>query len=299
MESYYNCLSVKADNFLWLLQDKALEITGEAIEEIEQGFIVRTEADIKPIKLQLIAYAKELETIMSDSINLEFSEETLKNQDWIASYRKSITPIECGKYYIHPSWFEGKKNKINVIIDPALAFGSGHHESTFGCLEALENLEHTFQEIELRNKEKENSKNWSNALKDKTILDVGCGSGILSICAKKNGAKVWACDTDELAIEATKDNMVKNNVLLDKVFLGSLHTIPTQKGKFDIILANILTDVIVALPLESYVKQKGYLILSGILEQYIPKVLNKFKNFKIVSQKINNEWATLVLQNKG
>lgn len=111
MESYYNCLSVKADNFLWLLQDKALEITGEAIEEIEQGFIVRTEADIKPIKLQLIAYAKELETIMSDSINLEFSEETLKNQDWIASYRKSITPIECGKYYIHPSWFEGKKKQ--------------------------------------------------------------------------------------------------------------------------------------------------------------------------------------------
>ena len=100
MESYYNCLSVKADNFLWLLQDKALEITGEAIEEVKDGFIIRTEKDIEPIKSQLIAYAQELETIMSESINMEFSEQTLKNQDWIANYRDSITPIVCGKYYI-------------------------------------------------------------------------------------------------------------------------------------------------------------------------------------------------------
>ena len=58
MESYYNCLSVKADNLLWLLQDKALEITGEAIEEVKDGFIIRTEKDLEPIKSQLISYAK-------------------------------------------------------------------------------------------------------------------------------------------------------------------------------------------------------------------------------------------------
>ena len=279
MESYYNCLSVKADNFLWLLQDKALEITGEAIEEVKDGFIIRTEKDIEPIKSQLIAYAQELETIMSESINMEFSEQTLKNQDWIANYRDSITPIVCGKYYIHPSWFEDKNHKINVIIDPALAFGSGHHASTFGCLKALEIVEAEFQ-----------------SLNNKKVLDVGCGSGILSICAKKSGANVWACDTDEVAVDSTKDNAVKNNVELEKIFLGSLNAIPEAKESFDIVMANILADIIVALPLQDFVKKGGYLILSGILDKYIPKVLDKFKNFKIVSQEINAEWATLVLQ---
>ncbi|WP_297812128.1 50S ribosomal protein L11 methyltransferase [uncultured Helicobacter sp.] len=312
MKSYYNYLSVKADNFLWLLQNKALEITGEAIEEIKAGFIIRTEKAIEPIKSQLVAYAKELEIIMAESINLEFSEKTLKNQDWVTNYRNSIQPIECGKYYIYPSWFKEKDHRINVLIDPALAFGSGHHESTFGCLKALGILEEAFQTIKLQTKAvnpntQKNassettslSKDSANTFKGKLFLDIGCGSGILSICAKKNGAIVWACDTDEIAINATKDNMIKNNIVLDKVFLGSLHTIPNEKGKFDVIIANILADVIVALPLESYVKQEGYLILSGILDKYVSKVLDKFKKFKIVSQEINQEWVTLVLQNKG
>lgn len=310
MESYYNCLSVQADNFLWLLKDKALEITGEAIEEIDEGFVIRTEKSIEPIKAKLIAYAKELESILVKSITLKFSEEVLKNQDWIATYCNSIKPIECGKYYIHPSWLEGKSDKINVIIDPALAFGSGHHETTFGCLKALESLGQALQKaktkpqkIKTRSLLHKNSLkalcqkyDFSILLKNRLLLDVGCGSGILSICAKKSGATVWACDTDEIAITATKDNMIKNDVILDKIFLGSLNSIPNEKGKFDIIVANILADIIITLPLESFVKQKGYLILSGILDKYLPKVLDKFKNFKIVSQETNQNWVTLVLQ---
>ena len=216
---------------------------------------------------------------MAESINMEFSEQTLKNQDWIANYRDSITPIVCGKYYIHPSWFEDKNHKINVIIDPALAFGSGHHASTFGCLKALGIVETEIQ-----------------SLNGKKVLDVGCGSGILSICAKKSGACVWACDTDEVAVDSTKENAQKNSVALENIFLGSLNVIPEAKETFDIVMANILADIIVALPLQSFVKKGGYLILSGILDKYIPKVLDKFKNFKIVSQEIKQEWATLVLQ---
>ena len=78
--------------------------------------------------------------------------------------------------------------------------------------------------------------------------------------------------------------------------MGSLNVIPEAKETFDIVMANILADIIVALPLQSFVKKGGYLILSGILDKYIPKVLDKFKNFKIVSQEIKQEWATLVLQ---
>ena len=83
---------------------------------------------------------------------------------------------------------------------------------------------------------------------------------------------------------------------MENVFLGSLNAIPEAKESFDIVMANILADIIVALPLQDFVKKGGYLILSGILDKYIPKVLDKFKSFEVVSQEINAEWATLVLQ---
>ena len=107
---------------------------------------------------------------------------------------------------------------------------------------------------------------------------------------------MWACDTDSLAIDSTKENVQKNYVILDRLFLGSLNMISQAKDSFDILVANLLADIIVALPLQDFLKREGYLILSGILEKYIPKVLAKFKDFKVISQELDAEWVTLVLQ---
>ncbi|MCH5323368.1 MAG: 50S ribosomal protein L11 methyltransferase [Helicobacter sp.] len=275
-ESCYSCLNVKVDNFLWLFKDKALEITQEAIEETENGFIIRTTHNVKPIQTQLQNYAYQLQEIMGEQVKLDFHLETLENKDWISLYQQSVKPIECGKYYIRPSWFKKKQKKIDIIIDPALAFGSGHHESTLGCLEALDSLD----------------------LANKQVLDVGCGSGILSIVAKKGGAReVWCCDTDEIAIQATLCNAKKNEIVLDKVWEGSLDKIP-KKTRFDVVLANLIADIIMVLPLDLQLKKGGILILSGILENYVPKILDKFKHLEKITQIYHNEWVTLILKNQ-
>ncbi|MDD6055633.1 MAG: 50S ribosomal protein L11 methyltransferase [Helicobacter sp.] len=286
MGQTYNCLEIKASDYLWLLKDKTLEITNEAILEIDGGFIVYSDKPLEALKNSLSAYTKELQSIFNTTINLTFNEKTCKNEDWIKKYKDSITPISCGDFYIRPSWFGAVDDKIDVIIDPALAFGSGHHATTFCCLEAINYIAKTFSDLTIQSK----------LLSGKRVLDIGCGSGILSICAKKLGASVWACDTDKIAVESTQENAKKNGVMLDSIILGSLNKLDKEKGSFDIILANILADIIVTLPLGEFIKPQGYLVLSGILDKYSQKVLDKFKDFKVIKQEIKEEWATLILQ---
>ncbi|CAM2893965.1 50S ribosomal protein L11 methyltransferase [Helicobacter burdigaliensis] len=274
MDTYYNCLIVHSSQHLEILEAKVMEMSDEAIEQIEGGFILRTQKDIPSIKKDLIFYINNLKELMQSDFEYSLEERKEKNQDWINEYCKSIAPIECGKLYIHPSWHEEKRDKINILIDPALAFGSGHHESTYGCLEVL-------QEIPLQ---------------DKKLLDVGCGSGILSIMAAKCGAKVWSCDTDEMAVLSTKDNASKNHIELQEVWEGSLDKITALQGSFDVVVANLLADIIVALPLQLYPKKEGVLILSGILNIYANKVLEKFKDFTILKQVEKGEWITFALK---
>ncbi len=161
------------------------------------------------------------------------------------------------------------------MIDPALAFGSGHHESTAMCLELLSTLD----------------------LKHKNALDVGCGSGILSIALKKQGVSALvACDTDSLAIEETLKNFSLNQIPLsvqDKIICGSTQKI---QGHFDIIVANIVADVIKSLYSEFVRLCNHTLILSGILETHLNSVLQIYYNgFEILEQRQRNEWVALKL----
>ena len=254
----------------------AFEIGISCIEECENGFIVRDEDEPSNLEFAFFEYKKALENSLQKPINLEIKSEKKANLDWINEYKKGVEPIAVGRFFVRPSWCESAKNEqdlIDIIIDPALAFGSGHHESTNMCLGLISKY----------------------AKPEFNGIDVGCGSGILSIALAKTGVKVSSCDTDEQAVSATKENALKNGVKLDNIWIGSVNN--SQK-KYDIVVANIIADVILMLQndLKKSVENGGILILSGILEKYLDRIKSSFSDLNLVEVSQKNEWVSLVFK---
>ena len=127
------------------------------------------------------------------------------------------------------------------------------------------------------------------------LLDVGCGSGILSIAACKCGAIVDLCDTDEQATASAIENFKLNHEKFNRIWTGSVQK---REKEYDIVVANIIADVLIMLAsdLQKAVKKDGLLILSGILDKYVDKVEQKFSSMKLVEKYQKEEWFTLVLQ---
>lgn len=252
------------------LKELAFELGISAIEEVADGFVVRSDEDLELVELGIKSFADKLGLKISTKCEIK------NNSDWIAKYQNSINPVLCGDFYVRPSWHERNDGSVDIIIDPALAFGSGHHESTHSCLELI-------------------SKYAKNNQSLKTALDVGCGSGILSIALTKLGLSVSSCDTESQAVESTKQNASKNSVELKEVLLGS---IDKANSSYDIICANIIADVIFLLSneLKSKLNEGGYLILSGILNRYKERILDEFKDLKLIENLSKNEWESFIYQ---
>ncbi len=202
-----------------------------------------------------------------------------ENEDWSKKWKENweVTHIS-DRVVIVPSWLEykPKDNEITVSLDPGCAFGTGTHQTTQLCVVAMEqNL---------------------NKIINKNVADIGMGSGILSIIAKKLGAKfVYGCDNDDTVIDVAKENAEKNNV--ECVFeLGTADKITTQ---YDFICANILHNVLYEImpELKRILKNDGLISLSGILDSKKDIVLEAIENNNLNIVKINymEPWISYVV----
>jgi len=271
--SQYYELVVTPSSQYNLVLDFILQLPIDAVEELNSSIVIRSEDTLEDIEWAIESYVAKLSTHLNQDIKIDFLMSQKENEDWVELYRRGVDPVEVGDFYIHPSWHEGKKDFHNIIIDPALAFGSGHHATTATCLSLLSD----------------------SGIKNKSALDVGCGSGILSIAAAKLGAHVDMCDSDPLAVKSAEENAKINGVVIENSWEGS--AVDSTK-EYDIVIANIVADVIVAIApsLKKCLKIDGSLLLSGILDKYEGKVTDKFKDFKVLKRLQQDEWVSLLLQ---
>ena len=229
------------------------------------------EPDVSPA--EAVAFLSE----RYDSEGIRHNIELLNcaEEDWRNNWKKYFSPLNVGtKLTIVPSWYEnydtGGRTALN--IDPGLAFGTGGHETTRLCLEMCEKYMKSGD----------------------TVLDVGCGSGILGIAALLTGAsRAVGVDIDEVAVRTAKENAELNGVA-DK--FTAIHGSFTDKveGKFDIVLANIVADAIIFLSkgVKDFMKEGSVYIMSGIIDTRADEVKAEVsKYFDIIEEHLDGGWA--------
>lgn len=209
--------------------------------------------------------------------------ETLKREIdgdlWREQWKEHFKPIHIGKIVVVPEWikYDKKPDEQTVIIGSNMAFGTGEHETTAMCVELLEKY----------------------VKPDDTVIDVGCGSGILGIAASKLGAKnVVMTDIDECAYEASVKNCQLNGVTNAQVLLKNLLDDNTVKG--DVIVCNIMAEALIAFApfIGGNLTPCGNIILSGILTDRVDKVISAYEKvgFILTDKKIRGEWCALAFK---
>jgi ribosomal protein L11 methyltransferase len=211
------------------------------------------------------------------SFSLCSSWQLVEDKDWSQEWKKHFKPVACsdGRLWICPSWIEAPQpDAVNLRLDPGLAFGTGNHPTTMLCLNWLE----------------------KQTLQGKTLIDFGCGSGILGIAALLLGAeKVWAIDNDPQALLASRDNAQRNGIEDERLITLLPEEIPSE-AKADIMVANILAKPLIDLApqISKLTLNNGQLCLSGILSHQVDQVSAAYtEKFIFADSVIEDNWAQL------
>ncbi|MBI2773789.1 MAG: 50S ribosomal protein L11 methyltransferase [Chloroflexi bacterium] len=196
----------------------------------------------------------------------------IADEDWLESWKAQFTPIGIGPFFVRPSWSSARAMGIEIVLDPGMAFGTGLHPTTRQCLEAL-------GEIDARGR---------------SVLDLGTGSGILAIGAAKRGAtRVVAVDVDPLSVRAATENARLNNVAVE-VREGSAADVG---GTFDVVLANLVADVLVAIAadLAARLALGGTLVCAGIVAEKAQQVGDALASFglTVTGRDDREDWVRL------
>lgn len=221
---------------------------------------------------------------------LEFEIKSVKEEDWANNWKQYFKPLKVGeKLLVKPSWeeYDGSDSRTILEIDPASSFGTGQHNTTKLCLELLE-----------------------KAVKGgERILDLGCGSGILSIGGILLGAnEATAVDIEENAVATALENAVKNNISMEKyhAYCGDIISNTDLREKigsgYDIITANIVADVLIAMStlFRSFLKPESILIISGIITERKSEVVDAVveAGFEVIEEAEGDGWAAVMLKIK-
>jgi ribosomal protein L11 methyltransferase len=268
-----------------------MEQGASGIEECEEGregeklkaYFLRDGSEGKVIRA-LRRYLKSLQAIQPEISQAKIGTVTIPEQDWGEKWKRFFKPFHVtSRIVVKPPWssFRPKKNEVSIVINPGMAFGTGTHATTTLCIRALEK---------------------GLSRKGLSVLDVGTGSGILSILACRMGAgEALGVDTDEVAVEVARENVRQNRVSdLVKVRKVSIGLIRRQ---FDVVVANIDLRGLRRMrqALLSHLKRKGLLILSGLLEregEELRKYYMETGHLRWAQSTREGEWVCLTFRKK-
>ncbi|WP_370269673.1 50S ribosomal protein L11 methyltransferase [Nioella sp.] len=271
------------------------EALGEAMEELEPEptgvgvFEIEDGSGLWEIGGYFIEAPNEVElALLSAAFHAQgFVVSEVPDTDWVDKVRRDLTPVVAGRFFVYGSHDADKipEGSEPLLIEAAMAFGTGHHGTTQGCLEALDRLA-------------------GEGFVGRSVADIGCGTAVLAMGA----ARIWpetvvASDIDEVAVEVAEAN-VRANALEGKVICveaaGFENDVLHERAPYDLVFANILKQPLIDLApsMKAHLADGGYTILSGILTRQADEVAEAYaaEGIAEVNRTTIGDWVTLLLQ---